>query len=1119
MFALYSNFYLQKSYPLVSSLVLILLLFTQTIKANKLDYRYKKAFDIQKLSLEEGLSQSVINQIVQDNNGFIWLATEDGLNRFDGYDFLVYQHDHKKPLSLHENWVVSLAINPNKGLWVGTVAGLSYMDFASKNFTNYGATYPKLSGIVRDLLYIKDNGIWVANNKGLFFQSKDKARHAPFEKIKLFESNDFNYQAISLAFNDEILYAATNHCIFQVNRENNISLNLCDTLPLSILRGKEITKILLDKDELWIATTSGLFLFDVQAKTLKAFYEDSENGQSISSNYVQDLVVDSNNSIWVSTINGVSIYNKKTHKFISHKQVGFGKKQLSSSDIISSFIDIDGLVWLGTYGRGVNVLNPNQQRFDNLFTQQDAVELGSVNTVHGVEKDQYENLWLASYGGGLVHYNLMTGETYKPVNEQGITYDEYVFSLKIDKTNTLWVGTYSEILLIDLETKNAIQTEIYIDDEKINKPLNVSKFFEDHSGNLWLLSELGLYKNIADNENIDFDKKIQKLQLEDWTGKLPFSYKQKTSSLNSMVEDKNGNFWIGGDAGLLFYNRTTDDWQHFTYDALLPNSISSNSIQTIYIDNQGFVWVGTADGLNRVIEIKSFKQDVYQFDRITTYEGLPSNTIYGIQQDNNSGIWLSTSKGIVKFNKNALKMDLFRNTDGLSSDEFNLGGTFVDEDDRVYFSSINGITSITDPNTRKITKNSNLRFVKIKIGSDTLDSFILNTEHSMPIKSIEYGTAIEIWLSAMTYSKFGVSRYRYRIKGLDDKWVNLGGNRKLFIAGLATGSYRIEIQSRDPGEPWSSNSLFLPVKISTDFFKSKMFIFMAILLLSFIFLIVLIIIANTYRKKLASEKNKLMLEKLRVKELKVDNDGLVYAVSERDRKISKLSSEMEITTNKVDVERYRDISTGFYRFDFVLDLQIKELQNKVSALKIKQAGSTSDKPKTIKNYTLAAVIEFIDYDNIVKNYGFLEAKDFISQVSIELRRETNADTQFYTLSDGTYILFNASHSKKKVIDGLLKLCSSFNNSSYEIANGRSVTCKTKITYVELDNLQINNQQELIKVKRLIQKAHDRAVPQKLNKKHSISKELKILRILSCESLTDDFDFNVLIEDGTLQINV
>lgn len=1108
-----SNLNRIKYTALISGFIFFCLFLLQPVKANKLDYRYTKAFDIQKLSLDEGLSQSVVNQIVQDSNGFIWLATEDGLNRFDGYDFLVYQHDHKVPQSLHENWVVSLEVIPNEGLWVGTVSGLSYMDFTTKKFTNYSVIFPELNSLVRDILYVENIGVWVGTYNGLFFRAFDAPPLTKFQKIKL---SDETTQINSLVFNDGKLLVASDNCIFELNSENNSISNLCNKESLSFLRSKSTTKLLIDRGELWIGTRTGLFQYDLVNETVKTFYEDSKIGQSIASDYIQDLVIDSNNSLWVSTINGISIFNRKTLKFVSHTQAGLGKRQLSSNDIISSFIDKDGLVWLGTYGRGVNLLNPNQQRFDHLFTEQDAKKIESINTIHGIEKDLYENLWLSSYGGGLIKYNLMTGAISKPMDEKGIAYDQYVFSLKIDKNNKLWIATFSEMFLIDIETKEINKLEVSIDGEKLDGSISVSMFFEDHAGTLWMISERGLHRLIT--SNFDFKNNgVHEIELESWSEKLPYSYTQKTHSLNSMVEDQDGNFWIGGDGGLLLYNPTEKSWKHFTYDSSLPNSLSSNGVQTIYLDNQGFVWVGTADGLNRVIEIKSMQTSRYQFDRITTHEGLPSNAIYGIRQDDQSGIWLSTSKGLVKYNRNIFKMDLFRSTDGLSSDEFNLVGTLSDESDRVYFSSINGVTSIIDSTTRKNVSDANIKFVKVKLGLDVLDPFILNSKKDISTKSIEYGTAIEIWVSAMTYYKFGVSRYRYRINGFDNKWINLGGNRKLFIAGLATGTYNIEIQSRISGEPWSSNSLNFPLKINTDFFNSKQFVFMTILLLLIIFVIILFMNSRKYKRKLAFEENKQTLEKLRVKELRIDNDSLIYTISDRDRTIAKLDSELEITNSKIDIERYRDISTGFYRFEFILDMKQKKALRQTSK-QIKQPMNNNETLSvSIKKYSVAAIIEFVNYSNIIEKHGVLEAKEFLSQTSIELRRETNADTQFYTLSDGSYILFNASKDKQKMIDGLLNLCVSFNNTSYEIANGRSVLCRANLTYVDLDNLQINNESELIRVKRLIQVAHQQTTEQQTNILNH-SKELKILRTLSCESLTDDFDFDVLIEDGTLRID-
>ncbi|MGB0496400.1 MAG: ligand-binding sensor domain-containing protein, partial [Kangiellaceae bacterium] len=350
-------------------LVLYFLLFFhfQPLIANKADYRYKKAFDIQKLSLEQGLSQSVVNAIAQDKNGFIWLATEDGLNRFDGYEFIVYQHDHKNKSSLHENWVTALSIQDNKGIWLGTVSGPSFFDFSTRKFTNYGQIFPIVNQHVRDVIFDKDSGLWVATYKGLFYRAIDSENDSPFLSIATRHFSKSHTKVISLTSSDEYIFASTDNCILRINKFSHETVDFCAGNKLSSLIKKSITTVYLENNNLWIGTeSSGLYQYEINNDALHQYTTESLNGLAISSDYVQDIASHKDGSIWITTINGISIYDRNTHRFTQHTQSGLGKNQLSASDILSIFIDSSGLVWLGTYGRGVNLLNPNQQRFEHI---------------------------------------------------------------------------------------------------------------------------------------------------------------------------------------------------------------------------------------------------------------------------------------------------------------------------------------------------------------------------------------------------------------------------------------------------------------------------------------------------------------------------------------------------------------------------------------------------------------------------------------------------------------------------------------------------------------------------------------------------------------------------------
>jgi len=1041
---------------LLLAILVINSLMTCLAYADIQDYRYQKAFKVQRLSLADGLSQSVVKDVIQDSDGYVWLATEDGLNRFDSYEFKTFRHDHRNDNSLHENWVVSLIEEPGYGIWVGTVSGLSFYNPVDQSFTDHTVFNADLKTSISSFHLDNNSVVWVATDNGLFFVDRDQNQIVPFLSSS---GKSLEEEITSFAESTDYLFVASSNCIYRVDKSDNSLANLCNKQPLQFLHNSVLSVIKIQKDLLWIGTGSGLYRYHLKSGVLTEYANQPADPNSISDNTINDLLIDNNSTLWIATSKGLNSYNSNKEIFERYSRQTFAEDGLSSNDVISLYLDDQDLIWLGTYGGGVNILDPNQHQFEHLLTRTDVIDFGNNNTIHGIEKDQQQNLWLASYGGGLIQYDLLTGKISKPLTNSKLIYDEYVYSLLIDHANRLWVGTLKDLIILDLKHKKPIKARFIVDGKHINRLDNVTRIHEDHQGNIWIGSENGLLKVTG----IEVESEELRVEMTDLTHKLPDTFSNFSISISSIIDDQFGNFWIGGYAGLIHYQVEQDEWQHFQFDKENAQSLSNDNVQVLYEDSQGFLWVGTADGLNRVNRSKLDK-DIFYFERITTYEGLPNNAIYGILEDQAQQLWLSTTRGLVRYVDNTAHMDVFSSIDGLSSDEFNTGAYFSDNEGKLYFGSINGITIINPITNISSFKNNRVLFSEVKVGNRVVDVYKLN--HSSNPSVIQYSdeAAIDISVVNINFDKSGTQRYRYRILGLDDKWNYLGVNRKLFIASLPEGNYQLDIESQIAGQKWSQLRR-LDIEVKTSFWSSKEAYILIAIFIVILFTTSLMFVAQLYRSRITKMDTKIKMETIRVKELRAGNENLKLELQNKESEVNSLSKTIEVDKLKLDVEKYRDATTGFYRISYLEQL------DKINFV----TPSNVESSVVFSGYKALAIFEIADYEKIHKNRGPLAATELVAKVSVSLRQKTDSQTQIFHVNNGTFLILNSDEEWREFRDVIINLRHQIIRSEFDVANGVSAHTDASLSIMDISQSEISSKEELLAMVYLVIDFHQSRV--------------------------------------------
>lgn len=1023
--------------------ILICIFYGESCLANVIDHRYQKAFRVQSLSLEDGLSQSVVYDIIQDRHGFIWVATENGLNRFDGYEFTVYQHSHTDPDSLHDNLIYKLVEDSQGRIWIGTQNGVSLFDPSANQFTNFNDKNTDLKTAVQAIVELPSKKFLFGSDNGIYLYNPAE------DSVDLFtDGSGLNIEDEVISFEQagDSIWVATETCIYQIEKEENVK-QFCDAEFGDGQLGhwlveKRVKAIRYRQGSLWIGTSDGLARYSIEDGALEVFTWQKDDTNSLSSNWIQDLDFDEDGNLWIATSEGLNLYRYSESDFDRYLHKTHDSDGLTANDIMSVFVDRSGLIWIGTYAAGLNILDPLQTYFKHILTKSDLAPFNASNAIHGITKDNNENLWMASYGGGVVKLDLMTGEVSLPFYEYAEKNNEnfhYAYSLFIDINNRLWVGTYDGMYLVDLNSEQVIPLQFVKNGEPYLLNEYILQIYEDHLGDIWLATMQGLYQV----DELGHQQGVLTLSLVEKHNQIPNSFRDRSSRISSILETRDGTLWLGGTSGLLRYSREKQKWNHYEYHENNSQSLSNDDVQVLFEDSRGILWVGTGNGLNKVN--RDEKGEIY-FERITKEDGLPNNAIYGILEDNHKQLWLSTNLGLVKYSGQSETMQSFRANDGLSSDEFNTGAYYVDSDGVLYFGSINGITVIESHASHDYIEPRNLFFTQVKVGQRSIDTYELN-QQSLPniIKNHDEST-IKISVADLFYQKLKTQSYRYRLLGLDDEWVYLGKERTFILAGLSEGKYVLDIQSKITNEPWSGNNLRAEILVESDFFQSNDWFYLLTGLSIVLFSSLLYWLRGRYLLRLNKAENMIKIEGVRLKEVRKQNEELQAELENRSGEISLLTERINESAQLIESYQFKDSVTGFYRYKKILRL--------LSSVKYDDELS----PLSFNGFY---ILQLCNIHQIRREYGEICAAEVRSHVATELRRSCPASVHICVLGDSSFVILGKSDSENQIFSGINRLRKKLERSQILVANDIAVATQVSLTHLDIYPDSISDLQQII----------------------------------------------------------
>ncbi len=851
------------------------------------------------LTIDEGLSNNTVYAITEDKDGFLWFGTRDGLNRYDGYEFRIFKADPTDSLALTSNNIQSLFKHPNGDLWVGMrTGGLCILDRASQRFRVNpfaGQIFPDWTAVSIVAIFQDSHGyIWLGTtgqgivrinpqgNTAEYFGADTTNTRRRVRSVTCFSFAEDAQSNIWMGTSENQL-----HCY---NRQKD-SVEIVYGLPAQGFDLYSFSKSLLIKNDiLWIGTEgNGLVQYDLrQKKFIK---------KALGVSLIKDLK-QNGNTVWIST-DGAGLYLTQDEgaSFQLVKSIPNLINSLNTNALYDIFVDSNKNVWIGSFNGGLNIYKPNKSEFLSYAETPNSIATPGNQSVLAFHEDKDGFIWIGKDGGGL--------QCFDPKNQSFTTYradpfnintisSNVVTSIYEDSKGNLWIGTFTYGLNLFDRKRGVFQT--FINDPADTNSIsnnNVWAIREDKSGNLWVGTLGG------------------GLHRFDYTNKRFFRYQPDTYDPNrankisdwnvrTLLVDSNNQLWIGTEfGGLNRLDPVTGNINTWKVNGSNAIGLRSNSILCLHQDRKGRLWVGTeGDGLHVMAD------DQRSFRQYGVKDGLPSNVINAIESDQHGVLWISTNQGLAAFNPDTKWIATYDKNDGLQSNQFNPGAALMTRSGAIYFGGINGINLFMPEAVKRNPMAPKVVFTDFKLFNKSLPfgkfegrTIFSGPLNEKPVVHLNYADNVfTIEFSALDFTNPSKNQYAYRLQGFEGNWNPINANqRRATYTNLDAGSYVFQVKATNNNGVWNEKPSELLLQISPPFWETWWFRLLIICLI--VGLVALYIYYLDNKQKEAHQKELLKAEQ---EILQLKNERLSEEVEQKNAQLSAALLQSAHKNNSLD---------------------------------------------------------------------------------------------------------------------------------------------------------------------------------------------------------------------------
>jgi ligand-binding sensor domain-containing protein/serine phosphatase RsbU (regulator of sigma subunit) len=797
------------------------------------------------LTVDDGLSQSSVNCILQDKKGFMWFGTQDGLNRYDGYNIKIFKNNPLDSTSLTNNFIFSIYEDSSGTMYVETQGG---------GFHKYNPFTESFSRLKKESVNL--------------IGSKLNTVNAFFEDFHGVQWTGGMSAGTGLKKNNK----KTGKVIVYKHDPSN-PLSLSDDKVYSVYRDRS--------GNLWVGTFDGLDKLDEKTGTFIHYRNKPGDPNSLSDNWVWPIYEDFQGYLWFGTVRGgLNKFNPGIGTFENYKNDPSDPGSLNDNFIFSIYEDHGGVIWIGTNGGGVNYFLPSAQVFNLFKSKPDDINWFNDNTIQSMLADRNGIYWIGTQNRGLYKFDYKKGlfknYSHDPSASNSIS-SNAVQSIYEDRSGTIWIGNFSAGL------------------DAFNPVTNTFKHYKSNPSDLNSLSDNRIYSIVQDMKgNIwigTYGGGLNKL--DQLTGRITrFQYDKNdpesisSNAIWSIAVDHSGKLWLGTfGGGINIFNPDNHSAVHIMNKPNDPVSLMDNNIIRVFIDGADNVWVGSTKGLSR------YNRQKNEFKNYREQDGLPNESVFGILQDSKGNLWISTNKGLSRFNPQKNSFKNYYSQDGLQGNEFNQNAFAKDNlTGQLMFGGPNGFNVF---NPEKIKENNFLpsvvftnymRYTTDNLGGKPIFEKGISIRDSLLLTYKD--NIINLQFSALSYYNTFQNQYQYKLEGFNKNWIQLENNNSVTFTNLSPGEYKLRVIASNNDGLWNNQGALLFIKVTPPWWKTN--IAYSFYIISFIGLLYL---ARREELRRREQKTRMRENELQLKAAEAEKRAIM---AENERKTKELEEARQL---------------------------------------------------------------------------------------------------------------------------------------------------------------------------------------------------------------------------------
>jgi signal transduction histidine kinase/ligand-binding sensor domain-containing protein len=783
-------------------LLVLLTAFTELhAQPRRLQFKY--------LTPDKGLSSSIASCIIQDHKGLMWIGTADGLNRYDGFNFVVYKNISDDSTSLADNVIRSLYEDHNNDLLVGTEVGLSLYNRAKDQFLNYfydrSSPLKDIRCTVLKILEDKSGNLWLASTAGLIYFDRVKNQITQYtydaDNPESISSNNAQYIFIDKRAN---FWVATRSGLNLFKKESGTFKHITRDDQGNSLLNTDFLNIAEDQEgNVWFGSTDGLYSLKSSQEpgdaVLKHYYHDIKDINSLSINLVRSIFVDNSGNVWVGTDNGgLNLFNKEKQNFWHYRKDDYDPRSLNNEAVESIYQDKAGNLWFGTYTGGINIAINNRDGIIKYENLPGAPLSLSHNTVTCFAEDPQGQIWVGTDGGGLNFFdrNEQRFRRYNLKNSE--LSSNAILCIYEDPTGKLWMGTW-EGGLAEFDTKTGKFSSLTTKNSSIQDD-NIFAIADGGNNDLWLGSfEHGL---------IHYEINKQKFT----------SYTQVNSGIgNEMIikieKFTKGRLLIGTTENFQIFNPADNHFVTYSSEHDNLKSLSFPRVTDFMVENDTTIWIGTPDGLNRLNPSTGLIVRYYKKD------GLQDNFIKGISSDNSGALWITTNSGVSRFDYRHNRYRNFTKADGLQGNEFSERSILKAKNGDLFMGGTEGFNIIRPEKIGENTTIPEVLITDLKIFNKSVKPGVKSSPLAQNItetKSVTIShnqSVLTFSFAVMDFSAPEKNRYAYKMENFDRDWIYPEDKHEANYTNLNPGRYVFRVKGSNDDGYWNETGTSVQITI------------------------------------------------------------------------------------------------------------------------------------------------------------------------------------------------------------------------------------------------------------------------------------------------------------------